>query len=117
MIDRDSPQLDDEAQAHQAPAQPLHQRRHRRGRAARGQHVVEYQHPGAGRDGVLVHFQPVRAVLQRVFYALGRGRQLARLAHRHEARAQRIGDGRREDEPARLDAHDDVHRRGRVMRL
>src|SRR6266508_2762177 len=56
-------------------------------------------------DGVLVHLEGVGAVLERVGLARGAIGQLARLAHRHEADAEPIGQRRAEDEAARLDAH------------
>ena len=49
--------------------------------------------------------------------ALGLPGQLARLAHRHEPGAEVVGDRRREDEPARLDARRPCRRcRGRSAR-
>ena len=59
-------------------------------------------------DGVLVDLQGGRAVLQGVGLAVHGGGQLAGLAHRHEAHAERVGDHRAEDEAPRLDAGHDV---------
>ena len=58
--------------------------------------------------GVVVNLERVGAVLEVVALAHGRRRQLARLAHRREAGAEAIGHRRPEDEPAALDADDDV---------
>jgi len=55
-----------------------------------------------------VHLEHGVAVLQRVRLAQRRAGQLARLAHRHEAQPHPVGDRRADDEPAGLDADDDV---------
>ncbi len=51
-----------------------------------------------------MHFDAVAAVFQRVFLAQHLTRQLARLAHRHEAHAQFQRHGGTEDEATRFDA-------------
>ena len=53
-----------------------------------------------------MHLERVAPVLELVAVRVGVPRQLARLAHGHEPRAQRERDRRREDEPACLDADD-----------
>jgi hypothetical protein len=53
-----------------------------------------------------VHLDPVGAVLERVVVADRLVRQLARLAHRHEADPERGGQRRAEDEAAGVDRRD-----------
>ena len=76
--------------------------------AAGREQVVDDEDPLAGLDGVAVDLEGVGAVLERVLDGQRLGRQLAQLADRHEARVQLVRHRRREDEPARLHAHDDV---------
>src|SRR5687767_10347082 len=64
------------------------------------QEVVDDEHFRAGTDGVAVHLERGRAVLEVVFDADYVGRQLAELAHRHETHAQLVRDRRAEDEAA-----------------
>ena len=80
-------------------------------RAARGEHVVDEEHPGARRE-VVVHFDRRLAVLQHVRDGCRGPRQLARLAHRHQPdpRCHRHRAG--EQEAARLDTGDDVEGAG-----
>src|SRR5207244_13100234 len=78
------------------------------GRPAGGQNVVHDEDPVSGGDGVLVDLEHGRAVLELVLLALAVPGELAFLAHRDEASTEVIGDGRSEDEPASLDAHDFV---------
>ena len=61
-----------------------------------------------GTDGVAVHLERGRAVLEVVLDADHVGRQLAKLAHGHEANTELVRDRRAEDEAARLHADDDV---------
>ena len=73
-------------------------------RAARREHVVDQHEPARAR----LHFEHAVAVLEVVRDIDDRRRQLALLADRHEALATAIGERRREDETARLDARDGV---------
>ena len=57
------------------------------------EHVIDNQDPLVLTAGVLVDLQRVGAVLQVVACLVGRGRELARLADRHEPTAQGGGDG------------------------
>ena len=59
-------------------------------------------------DRVAVHLEAVGAVFEVVGDADRSCRQLAELAHRHEAGADAVGDRRAEDEAAALDADDEV---------
>ena len=63
------------------------------------------QHVLSGLDGVPVHLQGVVAVLQVVGLAHLLRRQLAGLAHRHEAGVEVVGHDGGEHEAPRLDAH------------
>ena len=76
------------------------------GGAAGGEHVVDDEHAVVGFERVAVHLERVGAVLELVAVRVRVPRQLARLAHGHEAGTERERDRRREDEPARLDADD-----------
>ena len=78
------------------------------GGAAGGQHVVDDDHPVARRDGVLVDLELVGAVLEVVLLRLGGPRELAGLADGDEPGPQPVRDGRRQHEPAGLDAHHPV---------
>ncbi len=60
------------------------------------------------RDRVAVHLQAVRPVLERVRRLDRLARELAGLARRDEARAERIRERRAEDEPARLGTEDEL---------
>ena len=62
----EEPQLQQHREAGDRAAGPLDQVQRRRRGAAGGQHVVDHQHPLAGRERVLVHLQGGLAVLQRV---------------------------------------------------
>ena len=64
------------------------------------------EHAVVGGERVAVHLERVGAVLELVAVRVGVPRQLARLAHRHEAGAERERDRRGEDEAARFDADD-----------
>src|SRR3546814_1891930 len=55
-------------------------------------------------------FQAIAAVLEFIFLSERARRQLARLAHRHEAGAQRARQRRAEDEAARFDAQHRLER-------
>ena len=90
-----------------AAALPLDQARGRRRGAARGEQIVDDE-AAPPVDRVLVHLERVGAVLERVGLARGAVGQLARLAHRHEADAEPLGQRRAEDEAARLDADDQL---------
>ena len=61
-----------------------------------------------GLDRVAVDLERVRAVLERVLDGDRLGRQLAQLAHRHEAGVELVGHRGAEDEAARLHADDEV---------
>ena len=96
------PDLDQEAEADDDPAELLDQPARGRRGATGGEHVVDDEDPLAGMDRVAVHLQLVGAVLEAVLLAHDRPRQLARLAHGHEPGPDLERDGRGEDEPARL---------------
>ena len=72
--------------------------------------VVHHQNALALDNGVHVDLDAVHPVLELVVLANGRKGQLALLAHRHESRFELIGHGSAQNEPARLDAGDLVHR-------
>ena len=110
-------QLDHEAEAHDHAAGLLHHSRGGGGGAAGGEQVVHDEDAMAVADGVLVHLQGVGAVLQIVGDADAFGGQLLRLAHRHEAGAERVGERRGEDEAAGFDAEDDIDLRIAVVVL
>ena len=80
-------------------------------RAAGGQHVVDDQHPLTGPDRVGVQLERRRAVLQRVVGGEPLPRQLAGLAHRHDADAGVVGHRGGQQEAAGLHADDDVEAR------
>src|SRR5207302_1443396 len=80
-------ELDDEREAIDHSALPLDEPRRRRRRTAGGEQIVDDE-AAPLLDRVLVHLERVGAVLERVGLARGLVRQLARLAHRHEADAE-----------------------------
>ncbi len=80
-----------------------------RGRAAGREHVVDDQDLRPLRERVGVRLDGVRAVLESVGRRLHRARELPLLADGDHARAEAVGDRRREEEAARLDAGDDLH--------
>ena len=82
-------------------------RRGRRGPARREQ-VVDDENALPLCDCVLVDLYGVRAVLEFILRAHCLGRELARLACRNETDAHLVRHGGAEDEPARLDAEDEV---------
>ena len=86
-----------------------------RGRAAGSQQIVDDQHAWPAGDRACVHLERVGAVLQIVGDADALAGQFLGLAHRHEARAQRIGQRRSEDEAARFDADHQVDARVLVV--
>ena len=97
-------QIDDEARmGHLGTGAPeeLHSRD---GRAAGGNQIVDQQHPVAFIDGIGMHLDGIHAIFKRVVLTDGLAGQLAALADRHEADAERNGHRRPEDEAARLDA-------------
>src|SRR5699024_3087299 len=81
--------------------------RGRRGPAG-GQEVVDHQHTGSRREGVLRDLDPRAAVLEVVGQPGGLSRQLPGLAHGDEAGADLVGQRGAEHEAARLGADDDV---------
>src|SRR6185503_854453 len=101
-------QLDEEGEGVHFPTEAGHQLGGRARGAARGQQVVDDQHPLPLLHRIVVNLERIGAVLE----GIGRGdalrRQLARLAHGREPRADAIGDGGAEDEPAALDADDEI---------
>ena len=80
-------------------------------RAARGEHVVDHEHPVPGHEGVGVHLEGRLAVFQRVRRRDGGSGQLAGLAYGDHADPRRVRHGGRDHEAARLDAGDDVEGR------
>ena len=79
----------------------------RHGPAGR-QQVIENDHPLTRTDRVRLYLQPVAAVFQRVVQPHGRPRQLARLAQHDEPAAQLQRQRCRQQEPAALDAGQQV---------
>ena len=75
-------------------------------RPACGDQVVDQEHPLARCHSIAVYLDLIGSVFERVGDAHGLVRQLALLSHRHEARAEAMGDGTAQDEAARLDAGD-----------
>ena len=90
--------------------QRFHQARDGCGGSTGGQHVVDDEHVLAGRNRVLVDFEHVGAVFERVFDAFPLGRQFLLLADRDEAVSERVGDRGRDDEPARFDSEHHIDR-------
>src|SRR2546429_658075 len=79
-----------------------------RGRPAGRQQVVDDQHAMAIADGVVVDLERVAAVLELVAGCIGLVRELARLAHQRQPRAETVGHGGADDEAAGLDPEHDV---------
>ena len=84
--------------------------------AARGQHVVDDQHPLAGLQRILVDLEGVDPVLELVVLDVHVPRQLAGLADRHETGPEAHRDRRGDDEAAGFDPDDLVDRRARRRR-
>jgi hypothetical protein len=76
--------------------------------AAGGDEVVDQVDLRAGGAGIDMHRQPVGAIFQRIILGDGRARQLAVLADEEEAGAEVKRDGGSEDEPAGVDAGDQL---------
>src|SRR4029079_5293846 len=70
--------------------------------------VVDDQHAGAGLHGVLVHLEGRRSIFEVVFDADHVPGQLAELTDRYHPDRELVSDRRREDEPSRFHADDDV---------
>ena len=105
-------QLDQERETDHGAPGPANELLGGQGGAARGQQVVDHQHPGVPHQGIDVEFQRIVPVLQPVGLAERFARELPRLAHRHEPTTQRGSQSTPEDESPGLDAHDlgDVQR-------
>src|SRR5206468_9355782 len=101
-------ELDQECEADDLALELLHELDGAGHSATRREEVVDDQHPRARLDRILVHLEGRRTVLEVVLNADHVPRQLAELAHRDETDAELVGDGRGEDEPAGLHAHNDV---------
>src|SRR5947209_5721981 len=101
--------FDDEDEAGNFAAQTLNQIDDRTRSAARRQQIVGDEDALAADDGVAVNLQNVLSVFEIVRDARHFGRQLLRFAHRHEARAERVGKRGREDKTARLDAEHNIN--------
>src|ERR1700677_322954 len=97
-----------ESQAGNLTSQLIDQLHRRLHGSSGSQQVVDQHHPLAGRNGVQVDLQRVRAVLQIVGNASHRSRKLARLAHRHKASVQPVGQRWSKDESTRLNAQHQV---------
>src|SRR5437867_12070606 len=93
-------QLDEECEGDDLPFELLHEL-YRPGNGAPGrQEVVHNEDARARFEGVLVHLEGRRSVLEVVFDANHVGGQLAKLADRDEAHAELVRDRRGEDESA-----------------
>ncbi len=79
-------------------------------RPAGRQEVVDDEHLLTRLDRVAMDLEGVRSVLERVLDGDRLGRELAQLAHGHEAGVELVGHRRAEDEAARLHADHDVDR-------
>jgi hypothetical protein len=101
-------QLDDEATAHDLPAELLHEVRDRLHGAAGRQHVVVDQDARAFSDQVGVQLERVLAVLERVGGPHGLRRELPGPPGREESRADLVRDRRTEDEAPGLSAENEV---------
>src|SRR5438445_554532 len=101
-------QLDEKGERVQLAAETLHQIGGRSGGATGCQQIIDNQHPLPFSHRVGVDLERVGAIFKRIRLPHGRERQLAGLSDRSEARADSIRDRRAENEPAALDADDDV---------
>src|SRR5215831_5293070 len=97
-------QFNHERQSDDVSAERFDQLDHGFGRAAGREQVVGNDHVVAFADRVSVNLERVPAIFQVVAVAFDLRGQLLRLADRHEASAQMVGQRRGEDETARLDA-------------
>src|SRR5438552_16154976 len=86
-----------------------------RGRAARGQEIVDDNDAFSFMKCVLMDLQYIAAIFQVVLDSLSSRREFARLAYRHEPRIQTVGDGRPEDEAARFHPEDQIDIFGQVV--
>src|SRR6266516_6510346 len=109
-------QFDEEADLQNFPAGLLHERGGSGGGAAGGQQVVHQQNAAARFEGVHVNGNSIRAVFQVIALLVSPVWKLALLADWHETRPQLDRDRSGENETPRVDAHDGVHRAGRVVR-
>src|SRR3954454_20784768 len=101
-------ELDQEREPNHLCLELAHQVDRSEHRAAGGEQVVHDEDSLPRKDRVLVHFERVRAVLERVLHADRLGGQLAELADGDETRIELVRHGCAEDEPARLHAHDQI---------
>ena len=101
-------ELDEKRERMHLPAQTPDEIGCRPRGAARRQQIVDDQHPLPFPHRIVVDLERIRAVLEIVGLAHRPGRQLARLANRREPGVNPIGDRRPEDEPAALDADDEI---------
>src|SRR5919202_2742812 len=99
-------QLDHEPQPRHFRPQALDEPAGGGGGAPSGDYVVYDEHPVARLHGVVVDLEQIGAVLEVVLLTLDLEWQLARLANGHKAGVEAVGDGRGDDEAARLDAED-----------
>ena len=101
-------QLDHEREARDLAPQPPDELDRAHHRPAGREQVVDDEDPLSGLDRVGVDLEGRRAVLELVLDLDRLRRQLAELAHRHEAGAELVGQRRAEDEAARLHADHEV---------
>src|SRR5438309_2544277 len=109
-------QLDHERDADDLAAELLDQPERRRHRPAGREQIVDGEDLLAGPDSVHVDRERVPAVLELVLDFDRLPGELAELPHRHEARAELVGERAAEDEAAGLDADDDLDARVLVPR-
>src|SRR5207244_2856904 len=98
-------QFDKEGEGYHFAVQLLHEVYGGTGGAARSEKVVHDDHAITRSHGVAVHLDGVAAIFEVVFGGNRLGGELAQLAHRHEATAKPVSDGRAEDEAATLDGY------------
>jgi hypothetical protein len=89
-------------------AKPCHELACRFCRSTCREQVVDDQNLLSGLHRVVVDFERVAAVLEVVARAHRRRWQLSWFAYGRETDAKTIGDGRSENEPAALDANDEI---------
>src|ERR1700676_2779979 len=91
--------IDDESRRDQLAAGATHELDRRFRRAAGRDQIVDQKYALTRRDRIGVNFDGIDAVFELVFLPDGLVRQLAFLAHRHEALAELVRDRTAEDEP------------------
>src|SRR5205807_10037813 len=98
-------------------AEVLNQPGYRRGRASRRKHVIHDQDALAGLDRILVNFEDIGAVLERIFHAFAGSRQFLRFPYRNKPDAERVGESGSENKAPGFNAQHQVGTGGLVMVL